>query len=69
MSRTQAEWDALGAHYPSPFDVLAALPRPTEPATPREPKKRRPRMHWRTMLISSLETPEERRERKKNDAS
>ena len=64
MSRPQEEWNALGAPFPSPFDVLTAYPRPTSPAPAPKPKARRKRMDSRAMLISSLETPEERKARR-----
>lgn len=64
MSRTQQEWNALGLPFPSPFDVLTAYPRPTTPAPERKPKAKRKRMDSRAMLLSSLETPEERKARR-----
>ena len=64
MSRTQEEWTALGAPFPSPFDVLTAYPRPTTPAPVPKPKRPRKKQDKHAMLISSLETPEERKARR-----
>ena len=60
MSRTQEEWNALGAPFPSPFDVLTAYPRPTTPAPAPKPKRQRKKPDKHAMLLNSLDTPEER---------